>query len=65
MPEFEGFGVEERIIDGQAVRVPVLARPVGAFFVDDHTPQMWQEPDGSWWKLGRYLDGGWFKRCDS
>ena len=62
LPEFEGFGVTEKVIDGVRIRVPTMGRPIGAMFVSDDTPLVWFEPDGSSWMLGRYQDGAYFKR---
>ena len=59
-----GFGMEQRVIDGKTVNVPVLMRQPVAFYVDDTTPMTWQEADGTYWRLGRYQDGEWFKRRD-
>jgi hypothetical protein len=63
LPVFEGFGMKEIEVNGVLIRVPVQSpRSVGAFWVDETTPLTWQDPDGTWWRLGRYLDGEWFKR---
>jgi hypothetical protein len=61
LPEGGGFGLETRVIDGKPVSVPVQ-RPIACYYVDDTTPLMWREPDGTVWRLGRYLDGEWFKQ---
>lgn len=61
LPEGGGFGIEERIIDGKTVRVPTL-RPECAFYVDETTPMTWMDSNGTRWRLGRYLDGEWFKK---
>lgn len=60
LPEGGDIGYVEREINGRMMRVPFI-RPTGCFFVDDTTPLMWREADGSRWRLGRYSDGTWFK----
>lgn len=62
LPEDGLFGLEEREINGQTVRVPVM-QSVGALWADDHDAfHVVDNRDGSVWMVGRGPDGVMRKR---
>lgn len=61
LPIGPAFGVEERVIDGRTVRVPVFHGSVCVYH-DEKDPIGYCDSDGVLWLLRCYADGTWFRQ---